>query len=123
MSERVRKGIGIGLIAISAAICIAGCFPLPQKETAAYEGGRNGEISVPPLSRLNPEDTVNLGDAEALIALPGIGPSIAEALLREREENGPFIYPEDLISVKGIGAGKLEALRPMLTILSGESEE
>ena len=123
MSERIRKGIGIGLVLISTALCVAGIFPLPQKETAAYEGGRSGEISAPPLSRLDPEDLVNLGDAEALTALPGIGPSIAEAVLREREENGPFIYPEDLISVKGIGVGKLEAIRPMLTILSGESED
>ena len=123
MSERIRKLSGIGLILLSAALCIAGSFPLPQKETAVYEGGGNAEVSLAPLPRLDPEDPVNRGDAEALIPLPGIGPAIAEALLREREENGPFIYPEDLISVRGIGESKLEAIRPMLTVLSGESEE
>ena len=123
MSEQVRKGIGIGLILLSAGLCIAGIFPLPQKETAVYEGERNGEISVPPLSRLEAEDPVNRGDAETLISLPGIGPSIAEALVREREENGSFIYPEDLIQVKGIGVSKLEAIRPMLGTISGESED
>lgn len=43
MSERIRKGIGIGLVLISTALCVAGIFPLPQKETAAYEGGRSGK--------------------------------------------------------------------------------
>ena len=31
-------------------------------------------------------------------------------MIEERERNGPFHYPEDLLSVKGIGTGKLEKI-------------
>ena len=38
------------------------------------------------------------------------------ASCREREENGPFFYPEDLISVKGIGKAKLALFRDNLNM-------
>ncbi len=55
------------------------------------------------------------GEAE-LQTLPGIGPVLAERIVRYREENGPFATVDDLTGVKGIGEKKLEALRPYVTI-------
>jgi competence ComEA-like helix-hairpin-helix protein len=46
---------------------------------------------------------VNTADFETLRTLDGISKSQIEALLTDRAENGAFDYPEDLISVKGIG--------------------
>lgn len=57
---------------------------------------------------------VNLADAALLQTLPGIGPATAQAILEERERNGPFAYPEDLMHVKGIGEAALERIRPYL---------
>lgn len=62
------------------------------------------------------EIQVNLADEEALCRLPGVGPATAEAILTEREMNGPFFYPEDLLQVYGIGEKKLEAMRDMLDL-------
>ena len=57
---------------------------------------------------------VNQADGETLQQLPGIGPAIAEKILRERQENGPFFFPEDLLRVSGIGEKTLEKIRDFL---------
>jgi len=52
---------------------------------------------------------VNTADADTLSKeLTGIGPALAAAIIREREENGPFTSPEDLARVRGIGPSVLE---------------
>lgn len=50
-----------------------------------------------------------------LDALPGVGPATAEKIVRDREENGPFKRPEDLMRVPGIGAKRFEALKDLVT--------
>jgi competence protein ComEA len=54
---------------------------------------------------------INTADARTLERLPGIGPKTAEAIIRYREQEGPFRCVEDLLSVKGIGPAKLEAIK------------
>jgi len=68
----------------------------------------------------SPEDPgrpvdVNSASAEELEKLPGIGPKTAQAVVEDRERNGPFRSVDDLGRVKGIGPKKLEALRPLVT--------
>ena len=36
--------------------------------------------------------------------------------MEEREKNGPFYYPEDLMNVKGIGEKTLEKLLPHIRL-------
>jgi competence ComEA-like helix-hairpin-helix protein len=45
----------------------------------------------------------NSAPQEDLELLPGIGPSLARAVIAEREENGPFVSAADLERVPGIG--------------------
>ena len=59
---------------------------------------------------------VNTDDPEELTALPGIGETIASAWVSEYLENGPFYYPEDLLSVNGIGEKKLHSLIPLINL-------
>jgi comEA protein len=54
---------------------------------------------------------VNSSQAEELLKLPGVGPVLAERILKFRDENGPFKSIDELDKVKGIGPSKLERLR------------
>lgn len=59
---------------------------------------------------------VNSATAAQLEALPGIGPTLAAAIVQERERNGPFRSADDLTRVHGIGAGRLAQLRDFVAV-------
>lgn len=58
---------------------------------------------------------LNTATVEELDSLPGIGPATAQKIVDDREANGPFATPEDLMRVSGIGAAKFEALKDLVT--------
>ncbi|MCG6954768.1 MAG: helix-hairpin-helix domain-containing protein [Gemmatimonadetes bacterium] len=62
--------------------------------------------------RLDP----NRATAQQLDRLPGIGPSTANAIVRDREENGPFPAPEALTRVRGVGPATLRRMLPNLHV-------
>jgi competence protein ComEA len=52
---------------------------------------------------------INTADAATLAAeLDGIGPALAEAIVRDRTENGKYDKPEALMRVRGIGNRVIE---------------
>ncbi|MCU0726583.1 MAG: helix-hairpin-helix domain-containing protein [Planctomycetes bacterium] len=51
-----------------------------------------------------------------LACLPGLGPTRAKEIVRDREERGPFATPEDLDRVPGIGPATVAAVRDWLTV-------
>lgn len=59
---------------------------------------------------------VNTADAALLDAVPGIGPSLAQAIVTYRRENGPFKTVEDLVNVPGIGPKTLSKIAPFVTV-------
>ena len=71
----------------------------------------------PAVTRGTGEGLVNINTAglEELMSLPGIGERRAQAILDDREENGPYRYPEELVRVKGIGEGILENILDQIT--------
>lgn len=61
---------------------------------------------------------VNLNTAtpDELVAVPGIGPSKAQAIVEHRKTHGPFKSVDDLKQVKGFRDKLVERLRPELTV-------
>ena len=59
---------------------------------------------------------LNAATASDLEGLPGIGPKMADRIIRYRESKGPFRSVDELNNVRGIGARTLEKLRPMIAV-------
>jgi competence protein ComEA len=59
---------------------------------------------------------INTATKDELVALPGIGPAKAQAILDHRKAHGPFKSVEELKDVKGIGAKRFEKLKPELAV-------
>lgn len=58
---------------------------------------------------------INTASVAEMDELPGVGPSTAQKIVDDRETNGPFSTPEDLMRVPGIGAKKFDALKDLVT--------
>lgn len=86
-------------------------LPSSSVVTGQGHGVREGRINI------------NTAAQEELDTLPGIGPVKAEAIVRWREENGAFRYPEELIRVPGIGEKTLERLLDQITVGDEEDAE
>ena len=70
-------------------------------------------LGLPALAAIN----INTASADEFVALKkGLGPAKAQAIIDYRKANGPFKTVDDLKHVKGIGAKRLEKLRPDLVV-------
>jgi competence ComEA-like helix-hairpin-helix protein len=75
---------------------------------ASGAGARSPLASV--ARRLDPSSAT----VHELSMLPGVGPSLARAIVRDRAEHGAFPSIDALTRVKGIGPARLAALKPWL---------
>ncbi len=60
--------------------------------------------------------SLNKASKNELLELPGVGPAMADRIIADRREHGPFKHVEDLKRVKGIGSKKFEKLRKYLHV-------
>jgi competence ComEA-like helix-hairpin-helix protein len=60
--------------------------------------------------------SVNRASREDLTALPGVGPSLALAMVEHRRRTKGFHREEDLLKVRGIGHVLLGRMRPHITV-------
>ncbi|WP_246060654.1 ComEA family DNA-binding protein [Enorma burkinafasonensis] len=83
---------------------------------------RAGEASQAPAAAGSPPGeeaalvNINTADLSELDELPGIGPATAQAIIDEREANGPFTSIEDIMRVSGIGEKKFEKLADRICV-------
>jgi competence protein ComEA len=72
-----------------------------------------GQAKKTPPSR--PVD-LNAATVKQLEELPGVGPTVAKAIVEFRAKSGPFRRVEDLLAIRGISETKLKKLRPYIVI-------
>ncbi|MBP3222421.1 MAG: helix-hairpin-helix domain-containing protein [Actinomycetaceae bacterium] len=72
--------------------------------SSVSSGGNDGKVNI------------NSSNEETLQNLPGIGPSIAKAIVEWRTKNGKFSSIEELTNVPGIGEGRLEKIRDKASV-------
>ena len=73
---------------------------------------REPQVTGPKTPAVVDLDRASSGEIEAL---PGIGPALAERIVRHRDSAGSFGSVEALCGVRGIGPMLAEKLRPLVT--------
>lgn len=118
-----------GYVHVGGAVANPGIFPLAGGDTVedllAAAGGATTTADLDQLRLIVPEagqseapQRININTAEAwlLEALPGIGPSLAQAIIEYRLTNGFFASTADLTEVAGIGPATLEKLELFIAV-------
>lgn len=90
--------------------------PVPLAPDGAGAGGPAAGGTDPPNGPSASKVDINRADAAALEALPGIGPTLAAAIIEHRTRVGPFRAVEDLLDVSGIGDARLAQLRDLVIV-------
>lgn len=88
--------------------------PAPVDAGGDAPAGGSGASTGTPTAE-NPLD-LNTATATDLEALPGIGPSLAQAIIAERTKRGGFESVNDLRSVRGIGDGRFADLKDFVHV-------
>jgi len=60
--------------------------------------------------------SINKEGVYGLCAIPGIGPSIAKEIIKEREKRGGFKSLDELLSVHGIGTKLYRKITPYISL-------
>ncbi len=104
MFSRFEGAVVMGLVAL--AMIVLGLFWL---------------LPSAPMDLSSPKDEpldINRASSAELAELPGLGPLLAERIIRYRILHGPFRSLEELLKIPGIGPKTLERLRPFVRICS-----
>jgi competence protein ComEA len=95
---------------------------VPRRGFPADQAGPSTDPGVPGASASGGAPTpsapvdLNTANQAQLEALPGIGPSLAQAILAEREHEGGFHSVDDLRRVRGIGDVRFAQLKPLVSV-------
>ncbi len=124
MKEREANDIVAGglLVLLSLLLLQALCSLLGNGAnvdvTSGWEDplGCKGEISAFNKMTLGLPVSINREGLEGLTAVPGIGPKIAESIVRARDKRGGFESLEEIKSVRGIGPALFRRIRPYIVL-------
>jgi competence protein ComEA len=99
----------IALVLFMLLIAASACVTRARNESSASQV-TSGIPTAPRASLIN----VNNATPSELERLPGIGKVIAERIVAQREQFGPFRRAEHLMMVRGISDRKFREIRSMI---------
>lgn len=93
-------------------------IPLVMPKTKKKEIKTKPKTAIKPKTVVKSTEKTNLNtaDKKALVDLPLIGESKADAILAYRKENGNFATMEDLVKVSGISDKLLAKIKALITV-------
>lgn len=91
---------------------------IPKEGEAAESGPMMSTVAVQSQGGNQAAGKVNINTAEQseLETLPGVGPSKAQAIIKHREENGPFNSADAITDVTGIGEKTFENMKDVIQV-------
>lgn len=90
-------------------------FALHGGAKASEDGGAGPPSQGPPTAEQDTRININEAGVDALVQLPGIGPSRAQAIVAEREKRR-FRRVEDIMRVPGIGRKTFSRIRQSIRV-------
>ena len=93
-----------------------------REETGSDGGEPPSSPAEPPLTSEGVID-LNRATRESLMTLPGVGPVLADRILRLRAELGGFRDVAELLLVSGIGDKRFAQIRPYVTVAAAAAAE
>lgn len=96
------------LAAAALAMALLGRSPRGPFEETDHQGALDMRINI------------NTATAAEMESLPGVGPVLAERIVRHRDSHGPFREGAALDAVSGIGEGLVRSLEPYIATGGGE---
>jgi competence protein ComEA len=104
LAAKVADGQRIPVARIGAAPTPAPAGDVGSTDPGAAPGAERGPVNL------------NTATGTDLDTLPGIGPTLAAAILRERERRGGFTSVDQLRDVRGIGEKRFADLKDLVTV-------
>jgi competence protein ComEA len=118
-----------GSVIIDGAVTNPGIYPFKDDDTIRSLIQSAGGITVdgdttmlelyiqaPGTGETTQKININNAEAWLLEALPGIGPTRAQAIVVYREQNGPFKNIIEIMKVEGISQSIYEQIKNMITV-------
>ena len=108
----------------TATVLTAGVLALMAAVWWRHASEPGGVIDIDRATPLTAKFQVNVNQADwpELMQLPGVGRTLAERVIAEREERGAFQSVEELTRVDGIGPRTIERIRPYLLPIADEAD-
>lgn len=119
VSEAIEAAGGFGPQANPGGLNLAAQISDGSRIHVPAQGeGAPPSVTGPPSTTASDPGPLQINSATVaeLEHLPGIGPSLANAIVDYREGYGPFSAAQDLLSVPGIGPAKLAAIEDLIEV-------
>jgi len=118
--EVTNRGRGIAMTALASLALLLATAVQAAPLVGVAEGKSKG-ADAPASQSASPVD-VNSATVEELMAVKGIGASLAQRIVEFREKNGPYKTVDDLLKVQGIGEKSLDRIREHLSVGKGRGK-